>query len=262
MYYCEIKPTDALAAFVKCYWLLEKDYTATEETIWPDGCIDVVMHSRARLHQEDGRELPAGFVIGPMTQPLILRANGISRMIGIRFYAYGAYPFFRMPICELTDNVVELGTILGAGTDASIADIADLPLQAACQWLDTFLLRRMAEHSEDMNVIRAATAHIYRCQGTVDVSTLARQVNLSHRSLERKFVRVVGHSPKTLARIARFDHIKNELMANPTLKLTDLAQRSWYFDQAHFIRDFQHFTAYTPSAFAKKVAMHQIYFYK
>lgn len=261
MKYAEIKPSPALAEYVKCYWYLEKDYSDSDETIWPDGCIDVIIQSGERFRH--GEEvLPTSFVIGPLKRPLAFASEGSTRVIGIRFFAYGAYPFLRMPICELADGITELGALLGGKADALSRQITDMPFLEACRLLEAFLLTRMAERTTDVRLIRMATELIYRHCGVIDIDALAQQVNWSQRSLERKFTVLIGQSAKMLARIVRFDQIKNALIFNPTLSLTELAHHYLYFDQAHFTRDFQQFTAQTPTAFAKKVAAHQIYFYK
>ena len=76
------------------------------------------------------------------------------------------------------------------------------------------------------------------------------------------FDEVVGVSPKSFARVIRFDQIKNELILNPQVSLTNLSFRYGYFDQAHFIRDFKQFTGKTPSVFRTEVAKQPLYFYK
>jgi AraC-like DNA-binding protein len=262
MKYLEIKPTSFLSDLVKCYWYLEKDYSVLPqpfETIFPDGCIDLVFHivSNNQMQRQS-----AGFIIGQLKQPLALFSSGFTRVVGIRFFAYGAYPFLQMPLKELADQTTELGLLLGTATYELAEKLAELEPLDAFQELERFLLQRLSMNKADIRQIKAATNVLYKQQGAIEIEELANHANMTRRSLERKFAEVVGYPPKTLARILRFNHLRNELMFNPLLNLTDLGYRYNYFDQAHFIHDFQQFTGQTPSAFAEKVTSHDIFFYK
>ena len=82
---------------------------------------------------------------------------------------------------------------------------------------------------------------------------------MSARQLERKFDQATGVAPKTLARAIRFEAIRSRLMFRPDANLTDLAYEFGYTDQAHFIHDFKDFTDKTPSEFAEKIKLQEIF---
>ena len=60
----------------------------------------------------------------------------------------------------------------------------------------------------------------------------------------------VGISPKLLARILRFNRAV-ELSATP-LAWAEVSQTCGYYDQAHMVRDFQQFSGYSPTEFARR----------
>src|SRR5215510_8882953 len=119
MKYIEQKPRPILANFVKCYWYLEKDYAvgpSTSEAILPDGCIDFVFQSGTRLHTltaDQKTPQATAFVIGQQSQPLALTSAGKTITYGIRFLAYGAYPFLRLPLKELANQTLALESLFG-----------------------------------------------------------------------------------------------------------------------------------------------------
>jgi AraC-like DNA-binding protein len=82
---------------------------------------------------------------------------------------------------------------------------------------------------------------------------LQRELQLSERTLERKFKQAVGISPKLFARIARFQQSLDQLRQNQYDKLSDVAYGNEYADQSHFIRVFKEFTGFTPLEFRKQV---------
>ena len=68
------------------------------------------------------------------------------------------------------------------------------------------------------------------------------------RTLERKFAKQVGTSPKQLCRAIRLQKtLKTMLDGNKSL--TDVGYESEYYDQAHFIKDFKDFTGVSPKQF-------------
>lgn len=81
------------------------------------------------------------------------------------------------------------------------------------------------------------------------MDTLASQNALSASQFERRFKFLTGVTPKTMARLIRFESIRNMLIINPLRRATDLAQDFGYTDQAHFIHDFKAFATLTPSEF-------------
>ena len=113
MNYCEIKPRYPLSRFVECFWTLESDAPATNtERILPDGCVELILNFGAEFSQHcEGRQQlqPRNFLVGQMTGPILISPTGAVQLIGIRFHPGGTLPFLRLPLYEITDQVVELG---------------------------------------------------------------------------------------------------------------------------------------------------------
>ena len=256
MRYLEAKPHFTLRDWVKCYWFMEKDYAGQgeAETIFPDGCIDLLLNAGNAFHP-----YPTSVLIGPLNQALSLPANGKALIIGIRFYAYGIYPFLREPLHELTNQAIDAKLLFGATTSELTEKVMQSNPQAAFKLLDTFLLARLGENHNDTQMVKATMPLLWQLSPIKDV---AKQVYIGSRSLERKFKQVTGFSPKMLARVLRFNRLKNDLMLHPGQNLTDLAHRHLYFDQAHFNHDFHQFTGQTPSQFVREVENGTIRFYR
>lgn len=79
-----------------------------------------------------------------------------------------------------------------------------------------------------------------------------RRVYISQRQLEREFKNKVGISPKRYLRITRMNEVHRLLEANEQLNFTEIAYRSGYTDQAHFIKDFKKITGERPTIFVKE----------
>ena len=269
MKYFEVKPRSILRSYVKCFWYMEKDYSSNSllsEPILPDGCVDFVFQiEENKLYMQTGNNFirqPDSFVIGQQKKPITLTAKGKSITAGIRFLAYGAYPFLKIPISELGQPTIALNELLGRNIVELAEKIQTLSMKQIFQEFEKFLELHLATFKVDIEPVRIATGIIFEQQGFTDIVKLALEINLSTRNLERKFDEVVGISPKSLARVVRFDQIKNQLVLNPQTSLTNLSFRYGYFDQAHFIHDFKLFTGKTPSLFKAEVIKQPMYFYK
>jgi transcriptional regulator GlxA family with amidase domain len=90
---------------------------------------------------------------------------------------------------------------------------------------------------------------ILQSKGQVMVTELAGRMNITRRNMERKFISLIGMSPKQLSRVTRLQATIKMLQENRFTSLTSLAYENGYYDQAHFIKDFKDFTGISPKAF-------------
>jgi AraC-like DNA-binding protein len=242
----------ALRPFVRALWSLEGDDAApAADRIFPDGCMELVVHLGTPFSawDDDGREClqPAAFVVGQMAEALRVRPSGHAAVVGVRFHPGGAFALLGVPQHELF------------GRRPALADLSPVLDRAARRMRDggvTAAVARIAAelaalasrlHRPDRRVA-ACVAVIERTAGGVTVDALARETGLGARQLERLFRHAVGLSPKTLARLARFQAALRACEAGAPLARAGLA--AGYADQAHFTREFRRVAGITPSAFA------------
>lgn len=88
-----------------------------------------------------------------------------------------------------------------------------------------------------------------------DIAGAARRCNLSERHFRRLFSAEFGASPKTYARILRFDRTLRQLHPRPW-ETADSPDTDDYADQAHLIREFCAFAEITPQAYVRNKERH------
>ncbi|HKW02865.1 MAG TPA: helix-turn-helix transcriptional regulator, partial [Vicinamibacterales bacterium] len=125
--------------------------------------------------------------------------------------------------------------VLGRGDPRAIASA-----------LDRALVSRAGRSTDGSPAARAAGLAL-ETRGLVRVERLAEFVGVSRRQLERAFQQEIGLTPKQLLRVARFQQTLNALRQSRT-GWADLAVSLGYYDQAHFVNDFRHFTGQPPGA--------------
>jgi AraC-like DNA-binding protein len=86
----------------------------------------------------------------------------------------------------------------------------------------------------------------------VRVEALATELGCSRRYLRDGFVRQVGLPPKTVARLMRFDHVRERIQEAPT-RWGEVAHAAGYADQSHLNREFRELAGTTPSDFVRRL---------
>ncbi len=109
------------------------------------------------------------------------------------------------------------------------------------------LLRTYLQHARRHDRITSAAMHIFRNHGAIRVPHLTLRDTLGLRQFERNFLQQMGMSPKTFARIARFQAALDAKITTPQRSWTDIAHSFGYYDQMHMIHDFQHLGQTTPT---------------
>lgn len=252
MLYREIQPTPALAHFVECFWTLENDGSTTAakpERLLPDGCVELILNfgERFREHKENGQEehQPQHLLVGQMTKPILIAPTGSVLLLGIRFQPGGTFPFFRIPMLELTNRVTDLEALASEFQHDLIRSVAGSSSLLKVAAVEKLLVERVRFFRHDSRLVGLVTK-IVQSGGQVSVDRLARDAGISSRQLERRFLSEVGIGPKLLCRILRFQQI---------FRAVDRDDKGWaavaadcgYYDQAHLIRDFREFARQTPA---------------
>jgi AraC-like DNA-binding protein len=81
------------------------------------------------------------------------------------------------------------------------------------------------------------------------IADVAAAVGVSHGHLDREFTRVVGLSPRRLARLLRVERLLAAIEPGSAVQWADLAADLGWTDQSHMIRDIKRHTGVTPSAY-------------
>ena len=118
--------------------------------------------------------------------------------------------------------------------------------QARFAILDEVLTRRLTP-AKGSPLVAHAWQHLAASHGRSSVESLAQDTGWSRQYMAGRFRAELGITPKTAARIFRFEHACG-LISNLRLPLADVAAACGYADQAHMTRDWNAFTGTSPRA--------------
>lgn len=252
MQYQEFLPHPALRSIVECYWSVRGK---SEEfwTVYPDAAMDILFNfgSFIETRNEEGTELSknAGFVIGNMFVPIKSRAAGEADLFGIRFLAAGMGRILRVPLFEFNDSSQPLNSVYKLAPEAE--QLQPLSLQGRVNFLDRWLLKRVTFSLSKPEAWEYCLNTIVARSGNVNVYDLSREVGISQKQMERKFVEKVGPTPKQFAQLLKFRKLREHLEARKDESLMNVAFDFDFTDHAHLTKFFRKFAGIPPTEFTK-----------
>ncbi len=264
----EIAPSPALAPFVRSYTYREFD-TYGEELIKPWHASHLTNISfffkdvPAKLTDPvTGEVLKRGKhcdVVGMSTKyngDMVF--NGKYSFLQIIFHPHSFFTLFNASPLEIADRIVWSGDMFNSGITllheqmyeaGSVSAMAEM----ANKWLLNYLNKKKSVDYK--NRITVTANLITKNAGLINIETLADYACMSMRNFERIFISETGMSPKQLCCISRFNNALESKLNTPSMKWTDIAHQSGYFDQMHLIKDFKRFCGEAPSSLLKHVPL-------
>ncbi|MBZ9752607.1 helix-turn-helix domain-containing protein [Deinococcus sp. HMF7604] len=252
--YLEVLPHVRLRQLVRTYWQIEEFHAPGQEEhrFMPERTVRLTFFSgdswqSGAAHSDALERLPGATLTGMWLAPRRLVSVGLTRALGVELYPWGARQLFGW---SMAMQGLDLAPVSAPVSRAIPALLRAGAWAEAREVLDDWLLERLATHEQALGVAVQAASALYTSLGTARIGTLAEELNVSSRQLERGFAQEVGVNAKTLARLIRFEEAHNRLYVNPDEGLAGLAYDLGFADQAHLTREFRTMAHMTPRAFA------------
>lgn len=230
--YREYRPPAGLEPVVACVWESDALVGGVQRVV-PDGCVDLVWLGDRLL------------VVGADTRPMVWQPVGAPAS-GIRLRPGMAGAVLGVPADEVRDQQVPLSLLWPAVEDLTDRPEAGDP-SARLRLLTEAVLRRKAEPDP---LIGAAVRRL--AVADARVSTVAHDLGVSERHLNRRVTAAVGYGPKLLARVAR---LRRLVALRESGALADRAYAAGYASQAHMTDEVRRLTGLTPVRFLEDATL-------
>jgi AraC-like DNA-binding protein len=215
----------------------------TVATVLPSTSAVLGLQLQGRVDAEQGLLTPLG-VTGIQERARRYSYLGDTVSILVRFTPQGIASL-GVPASELRGISVSLDEILPA---ARVRALREEIHAAPSQPIQIDRLQRFlaALPFEEDRLITRAVAALDGGEGQppLRVRDLAKEVGLSERQLERRFLSRVGIGPRRYASLRRFE--RAVALAPGAPSLAHVAYRAGYADQSHFVREVRRLTGSTP----------------
>lgn len=229
----------------------------------PDGnteiIIDLTEKSQSIYDNETLQEIQIcryAWASGVRTRPITIPSGNGSRMFVVTFKKGKAFPFYPLPISELTDLVVDADLVFGS----SFHDLREQLLSAKSidrmfVLVEAFLLQQAGDAiCPDLSTkcLDYALSSMIRKPTLRRLRELSDEIGYSQKHFIDLFKKQVGVLPKQYLKIMRFQKAICAIETNDFIEWSRTARDSGYYDQAHFIHDFKLFSGFTPNEYIKR----------
>jgi methylphosphotriester-DNA--protein-cysteine methyltransferase len=252
------KPSPPLQSFIENLWYHEGVTTDhAMDRLLPDGAIELIfdLTDRPKIWYDSetpGRVRTVGesWLSGQHRRSIVIESAKESCMIGARFRPGGLHPFLAMPVAEVNDAVEETELLWGRGTrELRERLLAADSVDERFRILDRALFERARGKLEPDVSLSYVLERLVKMPGETVIRSLAEDVGLTQKRLVRTFEEKVGLKPKTLSRVLRFQTVLRRIERKSRVSWSFVAQEAGYYDQSHFIRDFEAFSGLAPSQY-------------
>jgi AraC-like DNA-binding protein len=194
--------------------------------------------------------IPRLSVIGPVTEPRILRVGRSVRAIGVVLPSAMTSRAFGVPAPALLNHIVPLGDLWGRKDADRLGELlSGLPIRRAVSVLRDEVVARISHFTGTDPVALATCRLIARHGGSVSIDHLAKSHGISRQQFARRFHSTAGMPPKLFARITRFQRLVHMLLTTDVSNWAAQSSAAGFYDQAHMINEFRGFAGSSPTLF-------------
>lgn len=239
MHYLEFEPHPLLRPHIVCYWTMQNGDAPQTNTIFSDGCSDIIFNLGADV--DGGDEIfryGQRYLVGIMTRYKQIRVAPAAHLLGIRFKPFGISTLTGMPLKGTSNE-----SILLSQHELQLPELHDVS-PASIQKLNAFFLQHLRR---DSGRWPAVIDTIHAAGGNVSIRQIAQRHAVTERSVERYFQQHAGCTVKELCKQVRFQRAITTIKASPQSTFAQIAFDAGYYDHTHLLKDVKQYTGLTLS---------------
>lgn len=176
-----------------------------------------------------------------------------AAMFIIAFRKGMAYPFYPVPMNEMSDRVVDADLLWGRSFGwlrEHLYEIRDVDLKFAAA--ERFLVKQFKKNFTLNEAVQYALTEIIRSPDQLNLGRVSKKIGYSQKHFIAMFKQQVGVTPKAYLKIMRFQKAITEIEKTGEVNWTAISQDCGFYDQAHFIHDFKFFSGFTPEDYLSR----------
>jgi AraC-like DNA-binding protein len=251
-------PRPPLDAFVASIWLFhDTPRPRALERILPTGAAQMIVNLKEdQIRRYDPRRphrytSTAGTILaGVPSHYQIIDTSEQEYVAGVAFRPGGTAAFLRTPAHETRDDHTPLEALWRRQRTADLREQLLERTDPHAQ-LDAIenTLRKMLQPTGIHPAVAFALAAFNRVPLTITVGAVTDAIGMSAKRFIERFTAQVGVTPKRYCRIRRFQRAVERMHRGEIVEWPQVALDCGYYDQAHFIHEFQAFAGLTPTGY-------------
>jgi AraC-like DNA-binding protein len=257
-------PAPELKPFIKsytCYRNSKANHLSDIKAI-PNGSVDLHFHfnnSGILFYREGFVQKVHNFFVGiydlnHRTKLIPITENNCLDGLCISFTFPGMLKLLRSKPAEIANKIISVEDMWG-NTGKQLGNLLEEAISDERRVLilnNYFISEARKESLKKLYGLTGIFEYLQNTTDKITVDRLAWSLNISYRTIHRKFTNEMGMCPKEYLRIVRFDKVCRMLRSYPGVKLSDIIYDCGYYDQAHFINDFTGIMKISPLEFLRK----------
>lgn len=269
-----IKPSLQWQSVIENYLFVKDDRNGGhfDELLLPDKDLMLMVNLNNQTHYyqsvESQRIQPIqhhAYLFTHHTKGFSIAKTGGVRAFIVHFKPFGFHTLIRESLDVLPRNtIVLLEAIVGNQARQLTSRLSSMKNTASIQacFEDWLMENRMIPGAGTDALVEFAWQGIIRSSGRKKIELICREYQTSYKTLERRFNRYIGLTPKELSRIMRFRKAFDEYTTGSHLDFMQVVADNGYFDQMHLIKDFKYFTGYPPTMLKKTLDINDHLYHK
>ena len=196
-------------------------------------------------------------VVGPLRRMLKYEILPKTDLIVIVFNMDGFYRLFQLPMDQISgDEILDPDLLLKvSGFSKLWEELKNLEsLHERVELLKMYGLA-FVQNAEDAITPLLQGISYFNGAFVQPVRAIAMDSDLSERTIQLRFRKYLGYSPKELLRFIRFKKVIADILNKKDNEIDwfGLIEEFGYHDQSHLIKDFHHYLGTTPQKFVKDI---------
>lgn len=193
-------------------------------------------------------------ILGPLRQMVNYEVSPAADLLVLPFIYNGFYRFLSSSVGKNADVLREEDLVrhteLLEELWSTLESISDPGKRV--EVLQEYLIENLKDSDQAAMPLLGNVSAIHNARLN-PVNVMATTASTTERTIQLRFKKYVGYSPKELLRFLKFKQVISHLMRNQNKKVDwiELVIEFGYFDQSHLIKDFKYFTGLPPKEFLK-----------
>lgn len=189
-------------------------------------------------------------VAGLKTRPQYVKVTG-EVLLAVRFKPHGLYRFMDIPLKDTIDQSIPTEFLFGSDIQQLEEQLLGVEKHVDQVALvnNYFTKKLFSSKRQENELFDNIAQRIVQSDGRVKIRDLSTELNVSIKTIERRFQEYLGISPKHYCQLIRFFQSLRTPFDPITDSLGSLAYINGYYDQMHFIKEVKKYTGLTPSAY-------------
>ena len=259
-----IEPWLELKPYIKSIWVFESQFGMPLKDMnlaAPNGCPKIIINYKNSItslvegRANESKEYGIYFSGNRDIPVHISTSEKKTGFIGIEFLPYGAYPVLGIPMMETANHLFTIEELLGQPGKEIREDLYNIDKTSdKISFIQAKMIEMVRKKPLKTDIVKYCVDTLKFNNGLLSISQLEKKTGYSRRYLEMLFKNHVGFSPKVLAGIFRFQKFYSKWAKGRSYNDLKEELNYYYFDQAHFTKEFKRMTGFSPLQYTNEVS--------